>query len=138
MFTIGAVLCLSLFWFLRKNAHWIISAFFAILGGAFFAVGFFGGLTAKGIVWAEGFVLSLIPEAVNPGSAISAIVVFFLVMVGIDVWRDKKLDEYGQWCAVCLPALILCAGGAIGGTGGDVVYSVAGAGTSIVGPLLGW
>jgi hypothetical protein len=138
MFTIGAALCLSLFWFLRKKAHWLISGFFAVIGGAFFAVGFFGGLVAMVVVWIEGFALGLIPEPVNTGSAIAAICVFALVMVVVDVWRDKKLDEGGQWAAVCLPVLLLAAGGAMGGVGGDVVYSVAGAGTDVFGPVLGW
>lgn len=138
MFTVGAALCLALFWFLRKKAHWIISAFFAVFGGALFAFSFLGGWASTAITWTLGFVLGLFPEPISAGAALSAIAVFFLVMVAIDVWTDKKLDEYGQWCAICLPVVLLAAGGAMGSVGGSAVTSMAGAGTSMFGPLLGW
>lgn len=138
MYTIGAALCLALFWFVRTKAHWIISAFFAVAGGSLFAFSFLGGWATNLINWVLGFVLALFPEPIPAASALAAIAVFFLVMVGIDVWNDKKLDQYGQWCAICLPVVILAAGGAVGGVGGSVVTSLAGAGTNIFGPLLGW
>jgi len=138
VFTVGAALCLALFWFLRKKAHWIISAFFAVFGGALFAFSFLGGWASTAITWTLGFVLGLFPEPISAGAALSAIAVFFLVMVAIDVWTDKKLDEYGQWCAICLPVVLLAAGGAMGSVGGSAVTSMAGAGTSMFGPLLGW
>ncbi|MES0838352.1 hypothetical protein [Nocardiopsis tropica] len=138
MFTIGAALCLALFWFLRTKAHWIISAFFAVFGGALFAFSFLGGWASTAITWTLGFVLGLFPETISTGAALSAIAVFFVVMVAIDVWNDRKLDEYGQWCAICLPVVLLAAGGAMGSVGGSVVTSMAGAGTSMFGPLLGW
>ncbi|MGW8438832.1 hypothetical protein ACWGKS_27100 [Nocardiopsis sp. NPDC055879] len=138
MFTIGAILCLALFWFLRKKAHWLISGFFAVFGGALFAFSFLGGWASQLILWVLGFLLGLFPEAISAAAALSAIAVFFLVMVAIDVWRDKKLDEYGQWCAICLPVVLLAAGGSMGSVGGSVVTSMADAGTSMFGPLLGW
>ncbi|WP_017590820.1 hypothetical protein [Nocardiopsis ganjiahuensis] len=138
MFTIGSILCLALFWVLRKKVHWLISGFFAVIGGTFFAMSFLGGWATDLVLWVVGFLLSLIPDAVSSGTAIAAICAFLLVVAGADVWRDKRLDEHGQWAAICLPVLLLAAGGAIGGVGGDVVYNVAGAGTNIFGPLLGW
>lgn len=138
MFTIGAILCLALFWCLRKKAHWIISGFFAVFGGALFAFSFLGGWATNLITWVLGFILGLFPEHVAVGAVLAAIAVFFLVMVGIDVWRDRRLDEHGQWAAICLPVVLLAAGGSVGGVGGSVVTSIAGAGTSIFGPLLGW
>ncbi|MGW5880267.1 hypothetical protein ACWFMI_27345 [Nocardiopsis terrae] len=138
MFTIGALLCLALFWFLRRKAHWLISGFFAVFGGALFAFSFLGGWASQLILWVLGFLLGLFPEPISAASALAAVAVFFLVIVAIDVWRDKKLDEYGQWCAICLPVVLLAAGGDVGAVGGDVVTSMAGAGTSMFGPLLGW
>ncbi|WP_116247731.1 hypothetical protein [Nocardiopsis sp. FIRDI 009] len=138
MFTVGAILCLSLFWFLRRKAHWLISGFFAVFGGALFAFSFLGGWATDLITWTLGFVLSLFPEPIPAASVLAAIAVFFLVMVGIDVWRDKKLDEYGQWAAICLPVVILAAGGDVGQVGGTAITSLADAGTSMFGPLLGW
>ncbi|MFE6309305.1 hypothetical protein [Nocardiopsis sp. NPDC057823] len=138
MFTIGAALCLALFWFLRKKAHWLISGFFAVFGGALFAFSFLGGWATNLILWVLGFALGLFPEPISAGSVLAAIAVFFLVMVAIDVWRDRKLDEHGQWAAICLPVVLLAAGGSVGGVGGGVVSSLAAAGTSIFGPLLGW
>jgi hypothetical protein len=138
MYTIGAALCLSLFWFLRKKAHWSIAAFFAVAGGALFAFSFLGGWATSLILWVLGFVLGLFPEPIPAASALAAIAVFFLVMVAIDVWNDRRLDQHGQWAAICLPVVLLAAGGAVGGVGGSVVTSLAGAGTNIFGPLLGW
>lgn len=138
MYTIGAILCLALFWFLRKKAHWLISGFFAVFGGALFAFSFLGGWATNLLNWVLGFVLGLFPEPIPVGGVLAAIAVFFLVMVAIDVWRDRRLDEYGQWCAICLPVVLLAAGGAVGGVGGNVVTSMADAGTGIFGPLLGW
>lgn len=138
MFTLGAALCLALFWFLRRKAHWIISGFFAVFGGALFAFSFLGGWATNILLWVLGFVLGLFPEAISPASALAAIAVFFLVMVGIDVWNDRRLDQHGQWAAICLPVVLLAAGGSVGGVGGGVVASLASAGTSMFGPLLGW
>lgn len=138
MFTVGAILCLALFWFLRRKAHWIISGFFAVFGGALFAFSFLGGWATNIITWVLGFVLGLFPEAISVASVLSAVAVFCLVMMAIDVWRDKRLDEYGQWCAICLPVVLLAAGGSVGGVGGTVVSNMADAGTGIFGPLLGW
>lgn len=138
MFTIGAVLCLSLFWFLRRKAHWMISGFFAVFGGALLAFSFLGGWATNLIIWVLGFLLGLFPEPISAGSVLAAIAVFFVVMVAIDVWRDRRLDEHGQWAAICLPVVLLAAGGSVGGVGSSVVTSIAGAGTSIFGPLLGW
>ncbi|CAL9623416.1 hypothetical protein SUDANB121_05901 (plasmid) [Nocardiopsis dassonvillei] len=138
MFTIGAILCLALFWFLRKKAHWLISGFFAVFGGALFAFSFLGGWATNLITWVLGFVLGLFPEPISVGAVLAAIAVFFLVMVAIDVWRDRKLDEHGQWAAICLPVVLLAAGGSVGGVGGGVVSNLAAAGTNIFGPLLGW
>lgn len=138
MFTIGSALCLALFWFLRKKAHWLISGFFAVFGGALFAFSFLGGWATTIITWTLGFLLGLFPEAISVASVLAAVAAFFLVIVAIDVWNDKKLDEYGQWCAICLPVVLLAAGGDMGSVGGDVVGSMAGAGTDIFGPLLGW
>lgn len=138
MFTIGSALCLALFWFLRKKAHWLISGFFAVFGGALFAFSFLGGWAGTIITWTLGLVLGLFPEAISPAQALAAVAVFFLVVMGIDVWRDKRLDEHGQWCAICLPVVIMVAGGDVGAVGGAVVGSMAGAGTDIFGPLLGW
>lgn len=137
MYTLGAVLCLALFWFLRKKAHWLISGFFAVFGGALFAFSFLGGWAAALIDWGLGFVLGLLPEPVPVGVALAAIAVFFLVMVGMDVWKDKRLDEYGQWCAICLPVVLLSASGSVGMVGSDAVTSMATTGTNIFGPLLG-
>ena len=138
MFTIGAILCLALFWFLRKKAHWLISGFFAVFGGALFAFSFLGGWATTAILWVLGFVLGLFPEPISAASALAAIAVFFLVMVGVDVWNDRKLDEYGQWCAICLPVVVLAAGGGVGATGSAVVDGLVGAATAMFGPLLGW
>ncbi|KOX18057.1 hypothetical protein [Nocardiopsis sp. NRRL B-16309] len=138
MFTVGAILCLALFWFVRTKAHWLISGFFAVFGGALFAFSFLGGWASTLILWVLGFILGLLPESISAGSVLAAVAVFFVVMVGIDVWRNKKLDEGGQWAAICLPVVLLAAGGAVGGVGGSVVTSLADAGTGIFGPLLGW
>lgn len=138
MFTVGAALCLALFWFLRKKAHWLISGFFAVFGGALFAFSFLGGWATTAILWVLGFVLGLFPEPISAASALAAIAVFFLVMVGVDVWNDRKLDEYGQWAAICLPVVVLAAGGGVGATGSAVVDGLVGAATAMFGPLLGW
>ncbi|MGW9351732.1 hypothetical protein [Nocardiopsis flavescens] len=138
MFTLGAILCLALFWFLRRKAHWIISGFFAVFGGALFAFSFLGGWASSLITVVLGFALGLFPEPISVGAVLAAIAVFFVVMVAIDVWRDRRLDEHGQWAAICLPVVLLAAGGAVGGVGGSIVTSLASAGTGMFGPLLGW
>ena len=138
MFTVGAVLCLALFWFLRKKAHWILSGFFAVFGGALFAFSFLGGWATTAITWTLGFVLGLFPEPISAGSVLAAVAVFFLVMVAVDVWRDRRLDEYGQWAAICLPVVILAAGGSMGSVGGNAVGGLRDAASAMFGPLLGW
>ncbi len=138
MYLIGAALCLGLFWFVRRKVHWIFAAVLAIIGGTLLAYSFLGGWITALLTWVIGFVVGLFPEPVSVNSVVAAICVFVLVMVGTDVWRDRRLDEHGQWAAICLPVLLLAAGGAVGTTGSTVVSAVAGAGTSIVGPLLGW
>ncbi|MET9713368.1 hypothetical protein [Nocardiopsis alba] len=138
MFTIGAALNLWLFWSLRKKVHWTIAAFFAVMAGVFISMSFVGPWITGLILWVLDFVLGMIPDAISPGSLIAGVCFALLVAIIVDVKNDKRLDEHGQWAAICLPVLLLASGGMIGGVGGDVVYNVAGAGTSIFGPLLGW
>ncbi|MEU3020189.1 hypothetical protein ABZ635_22660 [Nocardiopsis sp. NPDC007018] len=138
MFFVGAALCLSLFWFVRKKAHWTISGFLAVIGGASLAYSFLGGWIIALLTWIIGFITGLFPEPISPNSVVAAVCVFVLVLVVTDVWKDKKLDEHGQWAAICLPVLLLAAGGGVGATGATVVDGIAGAGSNIFGPVLGW
>ncbi|GAB3214276.1 hypothetical protein GCM10027294_53340 [Marinactinospora endophytica] len=138
MYTIGAAFCLGLFWLIRKKVHWIISAALAVLGGALFALSFLGDWAIAVITWVLGFALGLLPEPVSVSAVLAAVSLFVVVMVATDAWKDKKLDEHGQWAAICLPILVLAASGSVGATGTAVVDAVAGAGTGVFGPLLGW
>lgn len=138
MFFVGAALCLALFWFVRRKAHWLISAFLAVFGGALLAYSFLGGWLIALLGWVIGFVVGLFPEPVSASQVTAAVCVFVLVMVAIDVWHDKRLDSHGQWAAICLPVLLLAAGGGVGATGSAVVDGLVGAATAMFGPLLGW
>jgi hypothetical protein len=137
VYILGAAVCLTLFWFIRSKVHWIIAAVLAALGGALLAYSFLGGWIATAITWVLGFALSLLPEPVSTGSVFAAIALVMAVMVAVDGWKDRRLDEHGQWAAICLPVLVLMASGSVGATGTAVVDGIAGAGTGVFGTLLG-
>lgn len=137
MFFIGALFFLGLFFMIRKRAHWSIAAVCAILGGGALALSWVGKLLRTLLVHIVNFIVGLFPGAIGAPAVIGAISLFLLIIVAVDVWNDKRLDQFGQYAAIALPVLLLAAGGTVGATGGGVVSQIGAAAHSLLGPLIG-